>query len=272
MQQILLPGTDLQIARLGFGTASLHHALRSSDRQALLGAALDAGFTHFDTARMYGEGMAERELGRFLVGQRQDVTIATKFGIPAIAPFERLPPLLYAHRALGGIGRRMWRERWDQRGRLISPDAAEQSLASSLRALRTDWVDILFVHEPQTSEAGAVLLLADWLARQKTSGRVRYLGLAGNAQACAAIAQQTDGLFDVLQVEDSLTTCEADAVLETGRPLQITFGYLRQAAVNVAPVDGEGVIRAALRRNAQGMVLVSSRRPERLQTLAALAD
>lgn len=273
MQKILLPGTDLQTARLGFGTASLHHAVRSSDRQALLSSALDAGFTHFDTARMYGEGMAERELGRFLVGQRQNVTLATKFGIPAIASFERVPPLLYAHRAFGGIGRRIWRERWDRRRHLFSPDAAEQSLVRSLRALRTDWVDILFVHEPQTSDASALLMLEDWLARQKTSGRVRYLGLAGNAQFCAAIAKQADGLFDVLQVEDSLTTLEADAVLALGRPLQITFGYLRQAAgVGVAPVDGEGLIRAALKRNAQGMVLVSSRRPERLQTLAALGD
>src|SRR3712207_7513257 len=48
-------------------------------RQELLGSALDAGFTHFDTAPMYGEGMAERTLGQFLSRRlRQQVTLATK--------------------------------------------------------------------------------------------------------------------------------------------------------------------------------------------------
>ena len=98
MDQIILPGTGLQVSRLGFGTASLHHTLRSADRQKLLKSALEAGFTHFDTARMYGEGMAERELGKLLSAEmRQQVTIATKFGIPVSATLERLPYLIYYH-------------------------------------------------------------------------------------------------------------------------------------------------------------------------------
>ena len=84
MQRIFLPGTDLQTSRLGFGTGSLHHAFRTRERQAILGAALDAGFTHFDTARMYGDGLAERELGRFLKGRRGRATLGTKFGLPAM--------------------------------------------------------------------------------------------------------------------------------------------------------------------------------------------
>jgi aryl-alcohol dehydrogenase-like predicted oxidoreductase len=117
-----------------------------------------------------------------------------------------------------------------------------------------------------------VLRLAEWLRRQKASGRVRYLGLAGHAPDCVAIAGQTDGLFDVLQVEDSLTGHEADVVIASGRPLQVTFGYVRKAATGPARTDGLAVVRAALKRNAQGLVLVSSRRPERLRALAALAD
>ena len=83
MQQIILPYTDLKVSRLGFGTASLHHLIYQKDRELLLGQALDSGFTHFDTARLYGEGLAEHSLGRFLGKQRQNVTIGTKFGISA---------------------------------------------------------------------------------------------------------------------------------------------------------------------------------------------
>lgn len=271
MQRIMLPGADLQTSRLGFGTASLHHAFRSKERQALLGAALDAGFTHFDTARMYGEGMAERELGQFLGKMRQQVTLATKFGIPAIAAFERIPSLMYAHHALGGIGRRLMPQWWNRPIRVLTRESAEASLTRSLKALQTDWTDLLLVHEPQAFDVEALLTMADWLEQQKVSGRVRYLGLAGNARHCIAVAQQTGSLFEVLQVEDSLAACEADAVTAAGRPLQITFGYLRQAAARQHQPDGLAIMKAAMARNPHGMVLVSSRQPERLRALAALA-
>lgn len=271
MQRIILPGTQLQTSRLGFGTASLHRAFRLRDRQALLSAALDAGYTHFDTARMYGEGMAERELGRFLGKTRQQITIATKFGIPAISAFEYFSPLMYVHRALGGIGRRLMPQLWDRRCRILTRETAEISLTRSLKALQTDWIDILFVHEPQPFDVGVLLDMAGWLERQKASGRVRYLGLAGNVHHCITVVQQTGSLFEVLQVEDSLAAREADAVTAAGWPLQITFGYLRQAAVGQHHPDGLAIMKAAMARNPHGMVLVSSRRPERLRALAALA-
>lgn len=270
MQKFFLPDTALQVSRLGFGTASLHRTFHSKDRQTLLSAALDAGYTHFDTARMYGEGLAERELGRFLGKTRHKVTLATKFGIPANSALERLPLLMYAQRALGGVGRSFAPQWWGHR-RVISREQAEMSLATSLKALQTDWIDILFVHEPQLADVEVLLSMADWLERQKASGRVRYLGLAGSARHCVAVAQQTGNLFDVWQVEDSLVAHEADVVTDAGHSLQITFGYLRQAAVVQPHPDGLAVIKAALARNPHGMVLVSSRQPERLRALAVLA-
>lgn len=270
MQRVTLPGVGLHVSRLGCGTASLHHAFRASDRQALLGAALDAGFTHFDTAPMYGEGLAERELGRFLLKRRNQVTIATKFGIPARRMMERFPLLMYAQRGLGGVGRRLVPQWWTHR-RVISPEQAEMSLAASLKALQTDWVDILFVHEPEIAEIDAFLNMAEWLQRQKASGRVRWLGLAGSARRCVDVAKKTGSLFEVLQVEDSLAGREADVLAEADRPLQITFGYLRQARAAESQADGLSVMSAALDRNPDGMILVSSRRPERLRALATLA-
>ena len=75
--------TDIASSSFGFGTAYLgrRHGLR--DGSKLLSAAFDGGITHFDTAPMYGLGLAERILGRFLTGRRDAVTVATKVGLPA---------------------------------------------------------------------------------------------------------------------------------------------------------------------------------------------
>ena len=272
MQRIVVPGTQIQTSRLGLGTASIHHLFRSQERRALLGTALDAGITHYDTAPMYGEGMAERELGTYLGSTRQQVTIATKIGFPAIAAFEYLPPLLYAHRALGRIGRHVVPRLWDYRSRRLSPKSVEESLTRSLKRLRTDWIDLLLIHEPQAMDVGPLSKLAEWLRSQKVSGRARHLGLAGSADKCLVVARQLPGLFDVMQVEDSLEVLEANAVIEAGWPLQITFGYLRGAARAPAGFSAANVIKGALARNAEGLVLVSSRQPERLKALAKLAE
>src|SRR6266513_547691 len=81
MRHVSLPGTEINVSRLSFGTASLHHLRTSRRRQDLLAAAFDHGFTHFDTAPYYGFGIAEEELGRFLIGRRTEVTITTKVGL-----------------------------------------------------------------------------------------------------------------------------------------------------------------------------------------------
>lgn len=277
MLRVSIPGTALVTSRVGFGTASLHHAIHAADRQALLRTALDNGFTHFDTARMYGEGLAERSLGMFLAGGlRQRVTVASKFGIAASPLYERFPGLMYAQRALARIGRRVgWHIQGD-RARSLSVAAAEVSLRRSLKALRTDWLDILFVHEPQAADIHALHHLTEWMLRQKASGWVRYLGLAGSADQCLAVHLALPGVFDVLQVEDSVEGREADVLATAGLPLQITFGYLRRAnewaeVSNSSVPDALSVMTSALSRNSNGMVLVSTRKIRNLRKLATSA-
>ena len=58
MRQITIEGTDLKTSKIGFGTASLHHIRSSSKRISILKTALNSGITHFDTARLYGNGIA----------------------------------------------------------------------------------------------------------------------------------------------------------------------------------------------------------------------
>lgn len=248
--------------------------MRTHDRQTFLHTALDEGFSYFDTAPIYGEGLAERSLGRFLAGGlRQRVSLASKFGMPANRLFKQFPGLMYAHRALGSFRRRLSWPSSGLRVRDLSLVAAEASLTHSLHALRTDWLDVLFVHEPIHDDIPALQVLSDWLMRQKRSGRVRFLGLAGGAAACVAVTRAIPGIFDILQVEDSLTGQEADLLLKSGLPLQITYGYLRlhNAGHANSAVDPLAIFQEALQRNSCGSLLVSTRKPSRLRDLASLA-
>lgn len=277
MLQIELANTELVVSRLGFGTASLHHLYRVSDRISMLEKAFDVGFTHFDTAPMYGEGQAERTIGNFLVdtGARQKITLATKIGLPARPIMQAIPLAMLADKAFNtalsrfGIGGR------GKRVRNLSENSCEESLSRSLAALKTDYIDLLMVHEPQRAEISKIAELAEWLNTQKSVGRVRYIGLAGRAVDCITLAKQLPGLFDILQVEDSLDLDEAAAVSGAGWPLQITYGYLRhsleESTHNSArhPLDS---VRAALAKNNNGMVLVSTRKKSRVEELAALVD
>jgi aryl-alcohol dehydrogenase-like predicted oxidoreductase len=207
------------------------------------------------------------------------VTIATKFGIPASPWLERFPLLMYPQRATGLVARRMGMlaTSTEKSVRMLTPAAAERSLTDSLKALRTDWLDILFVHEPLMKEEADVYGLAEWLSRQKSSGRVRHVGLAGNAANCAFLMRRIEGVFDLLQVEDSLEKREADVVAAAGLPLQVTFGYMRRSGSTSrgsidSPDEPISVMRRALARNRTGMVLVSSRKASRLRALALLTD
>jgi aryl-alcohol dehydrogenase-like predicted oxidoreductase len=271
VKKVTLPGTDLVLSRLGFGTASLHHVVGKRRRQDLLAIAADAGFSHFDTARTYGEGMAERALGTFLARERARFTVATTIGYFAHARQESIPSLLSASRAASAAARRFGMGTQRERPRALRASEVERTFAASLRAMRTDWVDILFVHEPRIAEVDAIAGLAEWLHSQKRAGRARWLGLSGAASDCVHVAQAVPGVFDVLQVEDSIEGREADAITAAGRPLQLTYGYVRRAPPGERR-DAKKIVTEALRRNAAGAIVVSTRQAARVRELGEAAQ
>ncbi len=274
MKRIQIPETELTTSRLGLGTGALHHLPTESQRQTLLRAAIDAGITHFDTAPMYGEGLAERSLGHMFRGATtDDLTVATKIGFPCRLFAGAVPWLMYADKAIGVAARRFGFMRQRPRLRDLSPRGVEKSVNQSLRRLSISRIHLLLVHEPDSREADAIRRLLPLFDRLKQSGAIGAVGMAGGARTCAAIANLLPEAFDVLQVEDSVDGCEADFVTQAGRPLQITYGYLRLAAARadgsrLTPATAGDVLAVALRRNPKGMVLVSSRKPDRVSALA----
>ena len=273
MNLITIPNTDLQCSRLAFGTSSLHHLIDGNSRSKLLSKAIDFGFNYFDSARMYGEGLAEHTLGKFFIGSlRQKVILSTKVGIAANPIFEYSPQLMYAQKSISSVMCRFGMLEKKNKRRDLSLSKVNSNFTKSLKALRTDWVDILFIHETQLSDVNDLILLGNWLMEQKIMGRARYLGLSGNPGACLNISKAIPNLFDIFQVQDSLVDREADILMRAGCELQVTYGYLRTNRLATNPVNVDLIINGALNRNQTGTVLVSTCNVEHLKQLAFLAN
>lgn len=115
--------TGLTVSEIGLGAWQLGNATDwaggpdEAESLAIVGAALDAGVTFFDTAPNYGGGHSERLLGQALQGHRDRVVLCTKFG----------------HHPGGDD---------------YSAGAIRGSVERSLRQLRTDYLDVVLVHSP----------------------------------------------------------------------------------------------------------------------------
>ena len=76
----------------------------------------------------------------------------------------------------------------------------------------------------------------------------------------------------VLQVRDSLDRRDADLLVSHGRDLQISYGYLSSRRTSPELLSVTGTLQSALRRNAKGSIIVSTRRVARIVDLAAVAE
>jgi D-threo-aldose 1-dehydrogenase len=263
MRRIVLPGTNLTVSRFAFGTASLFNVGGEKQRRDLLFSAYDAGFSHFDTAPYYGFGWAERDL-KPLLAARPDVTVATKVGIYSPGGEEQSQAAVFLRKAAGRVIRAISRPTID-----FSVARARAALSASLKRLGRERVELYLLHE-----ADLALLDCDewlrWLESEKD--RVARFGLAvDNARLKSFLGAKTP-LADFIQTLDSLDGREADALAADGRPMQITFGYVTAEKTAGGARSVPEVLTAALKRNAQGCVIVSTRKRERLESLAAIAE
>lgn len=151
-----LGNSGLTVSVVGLGCNNLGRPNTATESQegshAVVHAALDAGITLFDVADVYGRepGLSETILGRALGGRRDDVVVATKFGMDM--------------RGANGSD-------FGARGsRRYIVKAAE----ASLRRLGTDWIDLYQYHTPDPlTPIDETLAALDDLV---TSGKVRYIG------------------------------------------------------------------------------------------------
>jgi aryl-alcohol dehydrogenase-like predicted oxidoreductase len=144
--------SGLTVSVVGLGCNNLGRSLDIAGTRKVVDAALEAGITLFDVADTYGgrPGEAEEMLGDVLGGRRDDVVLATKFGMDM--------------RGANGPD-------WGARG---SRRYVRRAVEASLRRLRTDHLDLYQYHVPDgITPMGETLAALDELVR---AGKVRYVG------------------------------------------------------------------------------------------------
>ena len=133
--------TGLEISDISFGSARLR---RGGER--LVHHALDKGVNYFDTAEDYTGGASESAMGRALAGRRDQVIIASK-------------TMARAHR---------------------DRESLMRSLDTSLRRLKTDYIDVYFSHAVNDLDRLTNPEWHEFAARAKQQGKVRFLGMSGH--------------------------------------------------------------------------------------------
>jgi aryl-alcohol dehydrogenase-like predicted oxidoreductase len=248
---VRLPGTDLVTSTLGYGTAAFGTSLAERERQRLLAAALEAGVTHFDTAPLYGEGTAEASLGRFVAGRRDQLTIATKIGFVP-------PPGGGFRRSARSVARRVRvpAGRLAQPARATAADA-RRVLEASLRALRTDHVDLLLLHDVTVEELAALRSVAeDAVAR----GDALVCGVATDTATTRSALAAGETFPQIVQLD----AASAGEVPVGPERAVILHSVLARARRDLATE----LLRAAIASNPSGPVLFSSRQVEHVRECA----
>jgi len=187
------------VSAIGLGCMNLSHAYGTPPDETaggdLLLRALDLGYTHFDTAAVYGYGANETLIGKYLASRRDEFVLASKCGI------YRRPD-----------GKREINNR---------SDLIREAVEDSLRRLRTEAIDLYYLHrwDRRTPIEDIVGTLADMVR----AGKIRAIGLS---EVSAATLRRAHAVHPIaaVQTEYSLWTRDAEiAVLDACRELGATF-------------------------------------------------
>ena len=193
---------SLDVNPIGLGCMNLDHAygppVSEEQGRAVLATAIDMGVDFFDTATLYGGGLNEERLGRFIQPHRRHVTLASKCGMEILTVHGK------KQRVING-----------------RPDTLRRQCENSLRRLQTDVIDLYYLHRwdktvPIEDSVGA---LADLVQR----GCIRHIGLS---EVSAQTLRKAHAVHPIaaLQTEYSLWTRNAEiAVLQACEELEVAF-------------------------------------------------
>jgi aryl-alcohol dehydrogenase-like predicted oxidoreductase len=204
-----------EVSRLGLGCMGMSAAYGTTDDTesiATLHRALDLGITFLDTADMYGWGVNERLVGSAVAERRDEVFLATKFGITG-------DPAKAEARGING-----------------TPEYVRSSIDASLQRLGVDHVDLYYQHRmdpavPVEETVGAMASLVE-------AGKVRYLGLS---EASAETIRRAHAVHPITAVQSEWSLFSRD--LE-----ESVLPACRELGIGIVPYSplGRGMLTGAL--------------------------
>jgi len=214
-------GTALEVSALGlgcmgmsdfYGQSSADGSAAQADGIATIRRALDLGVTFLDTADMYGPFTNEMLVGKAIAGRRDEVVLATKFGVERDGESGAL---------LGVNGR---------------PEYVRRAADASLARLGTDHIDLYYQHrvDPDVPIEETVGAMAELVA----AGKVRHLGLS---EASAATIRRAHSVHPITALETEYSLWSRDVEDEI-------LPVLRELGIGLVPYSplGRGFLTGAI--------------------------
>lgn len=245
----LIKGIESSV--LGFGCAPIMGAVGGKKGRNAIECAIDNGVNHFDLARSYGFGEAEKFVGQIIKNKRDKVILASKFGIKANCKAKVLVPFKPLVREILEFKKSIYKtdnslglkndnnnfkaDRFHNRIEL-NVNEMKISLEESLKALGTDYLDYFFIHEPIDSidNIDDLIYLSEKL---KKEGKIRAFGLTF-MQNQRYLHESYLNKFDLLQFNNSPGLETYDKIVEErGHKSNIFFSPINGGKVNISVVD-----------------------------------
>ncbi|MFD0402863.1 aldo/keto reductase [Kitasatospora sp. NPDC127121] len=226
----LLPG------KLGYGTAPLGNMFRAIPDQeaaATVEAAWQHGVRYYDTAPFYGAGLAEERLGEILSTKpRDEYVLSTKVGRVILAELEE------GARELGEKGGLFEHGNPNRMLHVWTAEATERSIEDSLKRLRTDRLDIVWVHDIAQDFHGD-----QWLAKfeEARTGAFRVLSRLRDEGVIGAWGLGVNKT-EPIELTLSLDEPRPDGFLLAGRYTLLDHEHALQRLLPMAQEQGVGMV------------------------------
>jgi len=227
-QKVGMKRVDLELTRLSLGTAPLAGLFKSvdiSESDQLIHTALDNGMNYFDTAPLYGHGLAEERLGRILGKVSQPFVLQTKVG-RVLNWVEKADPVPWFPDADPHI-----QPVFD-----YSADGIKRSLEDSLKRLGVDHIDIALMHDSENHIPEAINIAYPVLADLKRQGIIKAVGIGINfCDVAIEIMKNVD--LDIVLLAGRYTLLDQSAQNKL-----LPFALERKVDITIGGVFNSGVL------------------------------